>query len=313
MTGSPVLRRQEPPAVPAGMPTAEAIMARAGSENFPVASRLLPRAARDHLLAIYGFARMVDQLGDDSPGDRLARLDWLEAELERAYRGQASHPVLVRLTPTLRARALPEDPFRLLIQANRQDQLVHRYATIDQLLDYCRMSANPVGRLVLAVFGAATPDRVALSDRVCTGLQLVEHWQDVAEDSAAGRVYLPAEDMARFDCEPVELRCPAASPRLRALMAFEVARARCYLEAGKGLAASLRGRPALAVAGFVAGGQATLDAIEGAGFDVLATTAHRTRAGTAARLSRLALAALGPARPGQHRQPGTTVEGGDGQ
>lgn len=305
-------------------------MARAGSENFAVASRLLPRASRAHLLAIYGFARMVDQLGDDTPGDRLAHLDWLENELERAYRGHASHPVLVRLTPTLQALGLPPEPLRHLIEANRKDQLVSRYATFDELLDYCRLSANPVGRLVLTAFGAATRTRVAWSDRVCTGLQLVEHWQDVAEDAAAGRVYLPAEDMVRFGCEPSELRWPIAGPRLRALMTFEVARARLFLDAGAPLAASLSGRPAMAVAGFTAGGQATLDAIEKADFDVLASTARRTRPGTALRLAHLIPAVLGgPVRPGRTGRglvrdaaepggraggtiPGGTVPGGPG-
>ncbi|PZS15694.1 MAG: squalene synthase HpnC [Acidimicrobiales bacterium] len=279
--------------MPGGIPTAEAIMARAASENFPVASRLLPRAARGHLLAIYGFARLVDELGDKAPGDRLANLDWLEAELERAYRGQASHPVLVRLTPSLRGLDLPDQAFRDLIQANRQDQIVHRYATFDDLVGYCRLSANPVGRLVLAAFGVATAERVALSDQVCTGLQLVEHWQDVAEDSAAGRVYLPTQDMERFGCSPSELRWPVVGPHLRALLAFEAARARLFLDAGSPLVASLRGRPALAVAGFIAGGQATLDAIERSGFDVLATNARRTGPRMALRLAHLMPAVLG--------------------
>ncbi len=267
-------------------------MARAGSENFPVASRLLPRSARANLLAIYGFARMVDQLGDDGPGDRLANLDWMESELERAYRGQARHPVMVRLTLALQALGLPDQPFRDLIQANRQDQIVHRYATFDDLADYCRLSANPVGHLVLAAFGAATPERVILSDQICTGLQLVEHWQDVAEDFAAGRVYLPAQDMERFGCEPSELGWPVTGPQLRALMAFQAARARLFLDAGSPLIASLRGRPALAVAGFTAGGQATLDAMEASGFDVLASTVHRSRWGMTRRLVLLVGAAL---------------------
>ncbi len=169
-------------------------MARAGGENFPVASRVLPRRVREHLLALYGFARLVDELGDDGsrpPAERLAALDWLEGEVERVYAGAAHHPLLVRLQGTVRVCALPREPFLRLIEANRVDQRVARYDTWAQLLGYCHLSADPVGELVLGVFGAATPERVARSDRICTALQLAEHWQDVAEDLRA-RPDLPA-------------------------------------------------------------------------------------------------------------------------
>jgi len=163
-------------------------MARAENENFPVASRLLARRTRSHLLAVYGFARLVDELGDSLAGDRLAALDWLERELDRAYRGEAEHPLLKRLQPTLRACSLPRGPFVRLIEANRVDQRVSRYETWEQLRRYCELSANPVGELVLGVFGQATPARVALSDSICTALQLAEHCQDVVEDRDRGRV-----------------------------------------------------------------------------------------------------------------------------
>src|SRR5207302_9548273 len=139
---------------PTGAPRAEAVMARARSENFPVASRMLPRAARSHLLAVYGFARLVDELGDALAGDRLAALDWLEEDLDRAFSGRAEHPLLVRLQATLRECALPREPFARLIEANRVDQRVARYETWEQLRGYCALSADPVGELVLRIFGA---------------------------------------------------------------------------------------------------------------------------------------------------------------
>jgi squalene synthase HpnC len=256
-------------AAAAAVPDLEGIMARAGSENFPVASRLLPRAERAHLLAIYGFARLVDELGDVHAGDRVAALAWLEGELERAYEGRAEHPLLVRLEPTLRACRLRREPFLRLIEANRLDQRVSRYESFEQLLAYCDLSANPVGELVLETFGLATATRVALSDSICTALQLTEHWQDVAEDLARDRIYLPAEDMRRFGCTEEMLRAPSAPTPLRTLLAFEVSRARALLAAGTPLLATLRGRPRIAVAGFIGGGRAALDAIERARWDVL--------------------------------------------
>jgi squalene synthase HpnC len=260
-----------PPGPPVGVPDAATVMAKAPAENFTVASRLLPRARRRHLLAIYGFARLVDDVGDEAgiDVDRGAALDWLEAELERAAAGTAEHPVFVRLTPTLRDCRLPLDPFRRLIDANRQDQVVTRYATYDDLLAYCALSANPIGELVLRVFGVATPERLALSDRVCGGLQVVEHLQDVAEDLGRGRIYLPLEDLDRFACTEADLAAPAASPRVRALVRYEAARVRDHLTAGPQLAATLRGRMRIAVAGFVAGGLAAVDAIDAVDGDVL--------------------------------------------
>ncbi len=244
-------------------------MARAQSENFPVASRMLPRAARAHLLAIYGFARLVDELGDSAGGDRLAALDWLEGELDAAFEGRATHPLLIRLTGTLRDCRLDREPFVRLIEANRLDQRRSRYATWEDLRAYCRLSADPVGELVLAVLGQRSPERVELSDRICTALQLTEHCQDVAEDNLAGRVYLPMEDLARFGCSIDELSDPHAGRPLRKVVAFEVARARELFDDGAPLIGELRGRARLAVAAFVAGGRSALDAIERADYDVL--------------------------------------------
>jgi squalene synthase HpnC len=280
---------------PLAGPTAEEVMARAATENFPVSSWLLPRRARSHLLAVYGFARLVDELGDgpapvrlsDSPdgsGDpaadglasaeqveaRLAALDWVEGDLDRAYAGRAEHPLLVRLQATLRECALPREPFVRLIEANRLDQHVSRYETWAQLRAYCALSADPVGELVLGVLGLATPARIALSNAICTALQLAEHCQDVAEDLARGRVYLPAEDLARFGCSTAELTATHAGAPLRAVLAFEVARARELLDVGAPLIDELPGaRARLAVAAFAAGGRSALAAIERAGYDVL--------------------------------------------
>jgi squalene synthase HpnC len=256
------------PAVPAaGVLDGDALLAKAARENFPVAPRWLPRALREDLLAIYGFARLADDAGDEAPGDRSALLDALEADLLRAAAGGARHPLVRRLGPALAAGRLPLAPFRRLLEANRRDQRVARYARWAELADYCTLSAAPVGELVLHALGAATPARLALCADVCTALQLLEHCQDAAEDHARGRVYLPAEDLARFAaCEADLARRPAPAP-LRAVLAFEVERARALLAAAAPLAASLRGRARWLVAGFAAGGLAAADALARAGFD----------------------------------------------
>jgi squalene synthase HpnC len=245
------------------------VIRQAGAENFPVASWCLPRAVRDHLLAVYGFARLADDIGDEAEGDRVALLDWLEAELDRAAVGEATHPLLRRLAATIAQCDLPLQPFRDLIEANRRDQCVLRYETFDDLVDYCRLSAVPVGRLVLAVLGESTAARVALSDDICVGLQVVEHLQDVAEDAACGRIYLPQSDLRAFGCAESDVSSPHTGPRLRALLRHEAGRARRLLSASVPLARELPLRPRIAVCGFGAGGLAALDAMERAGYDVL--------------------------------------------
>jgi squalene synthase HpnC len=264
-----LLAEAAPPA-----PSAREVMARAEGENFPVASRVLPARVRAHLLAVYGYARLVDELGDSAPGDRLAALDWLQVELERVYEGTAEHPLMRRLAQTVEACALPREPFERLIEANRTDQRVSRYETWEQLRGYCALSADSVGEIVLGVFGAATPEQVALSDSICTALQLAEHCQDVAEDYAAGRVYLPLEDLERFGCKVEQIATGVQHARtpqpLRAVLAFEAERGRALLDRGAPLIGQLHGRERLAVAAFLAGGRAAFDAIERAGYDVLA-------------------------------------------
>ncbi len=282
------------------VPDAAAVFAQAPAENFPVASRFLPRHVRQHLFAIYGFARLTDDIGDEAPGDRRALLDWLEADLERAATGSPTHPVLRRLAPSLREADLPLQPFRDLIEANRRDQVVHRYETFDDLVGYCMLSAAPVGRLVLAVFEAATPERIARSDDVCVALQVVEHLQDVGEDVGQDRVYLPRQDLAAEGCSTADLRAAHASPALRRVVAREAGRARALLASGPALAASLPLRPRLAVAGFTAGGHAALDAIRRADHDVLGVTCRPRPARFALRVVE-ALAGW-PRRPASHTE-----------
>ncbi len=272
--------------LPETLPSPGGLGEKARRENFAVASLLLPAPVRRDLTAIYGFARFVDDLGDEAPGDRMALLDAADVELDRAFGGTATHAVFQELEPSIRRHRLPEAPFRRLIEANRQDQRVCRYPMYQDLLDYCALSANPVGHLVLAVLGRATPDRLALSDRVCTGLQLVEHWQDVAEDLARGRIYLPHEDLERFGVREADLAARSPNAPVRRLLAFECDRARDLLSAGVPLAATLPGRIGFAIAGYAGGGVAALDAIRRAGYDVLGRQPRPTRRERAAAVVR---------------------------
>ncbi|MER7003181.1 squalene synthase HpnC [Dactylosporangium sp. NPDC000555] len=248
---------------------------RAGDENFPVALRILPRTTRRHLHALYRYARFVDDLGDEPlPGataaDRTARLDAFEAEVHRLFDGhRIEHPVLCALAPTVAACRLPAGPLLRLIEANRVDQIVTRYTTFEELVGYCSLSADPVGELVLHVFGQADPTRIALSDRICTALQIIEHLQDVAEDHRRGRVYLPGADLDRFGVRDSDLAAATASGALRALVRFEAGRARDRLDGGAPLIAALHGWARAAVAGYLAGGYATLRALQRSGYDPL--------------------------------------------
>lgn len=261
------------------LPAAAAVLSQHRAENFPVALWILPRGLREDLLNLYGFARLVDDVGDELAGDRLAALAQLDAELDTLFAGGTpEHPLLVRVARTVREKRLSEEPFRQLIEANRIDQRVQRYASWPELEDYCRHSANPVGRLVLEVLEVRTPAAVAYADRICTGLQLAEHCQDVREDLVEkGRIYLPGEDLARFEVGEADLRASRASPRVRALLRFEARRTRELLHAGAPLLGMLRGYARLAVAGFLAGGHAALDAIQAANGDVLVRTPRPAR------------------------------------
>jgi squalene synthase HpnC len=272
---------------------------RAAGENFPVALRVLPTSRRRYLMAVYGFARTADDIGDQAPPDqRLRLLDELEADLRRLYvcrdgarepgeGGDSAEPrsrVVGALGPAVTDCGIPMQPFLDLIQANRQDQAVSRYQTFEDLLGYCRLSANPVGRIVLYVFGSFSAPRAELSDSICTALQLAEHWQDVAEDLRAGRIYLPAQDMGTFGCTEQDLARSSAPPQVRKLIAFETRRARALLDAGAPLIGTLRGAARAAVAGYVAGGRATLAAIAAADHDVLRATPRPRKPRVAAEL-----------------------------
>ncbi len=250
------------------------ITAKAADENFPVALRLLPGRYRQHLMAVYVFARTVDDAGDEGAlSERMHLLTELEEDLVRLYSaGRPQLAAVAGLSATVADCHIPMQPFLDLIRANQQDQVITRYETFGELVRYCELSANPVGRIVLRVFGCYTPQRAQLSDAVCTGLQLAEHLQDVAEDLRAGRVYLPAADMRRFDCTEDDLAGSQAPPQLRRLIAFEAARARRLIDGGARLVGTLRGAPRVAIAGYVAGGRAALGAIAAADHEVLAAT-----------------------------------------
>jgi squalene synthase HpnC len=263
---------------------AEEVVANASGENFPVALRLLPARHRRNLTNLYFFARLTDDLGDearDPQGQpladvgelRLRLLDELAADVDRIYAGGTPEsPVMRAMADTVKECGVPARPLLDLIQANRQDQQVTRYRTFAELEQYCELSANPVGQIVLYIFGVATPQRIALSDSICTALQLAEHWQDVAEDLGHGRIYLPGEDLERYGCTEADLAAPTAGPAVRQLMIFEVNRADELLDEGAPLVGTLRGAARLAVAGYLAGGRAALAAIRAQGHDVLAGT-----------------------------------------
>ncbi len=243
-------------------------------ENFTIASFLLPRRLRRDLYALYAFARGVDDLGDERSGDRLALLDDWEAQL-RAVFGQGAVPpgprpaAFVALERTVADRHLPLEPFLRLIEANRRDQEVHRYPDFEGLLEYCTFSADPVGRLVLALFGYSDPDLYPMSDATCTALQLTNFWQDVGRDYARGRIYLPQEDLAAFGVAEEELGHTPASESFRRMLLFQLARTRPFFERGRPLAGRLAGHLRVDVRLFTRGGEAILDAIDRAGGDVL--------------------------------------------
>src|SRR5947207_3168428 len=232
---------------------------RARTENFPVASLLFPRRLRPHLRAVYGFARLLDIRRDEVEGNRLAALDELEREVDACYAGEPAWPVMRVLQPTIREFSLEREPFLRLIEANRMDQRIVEYRSWDDLKEYCRHSADPVGRLVLGLLQLdREPELVAASDNVCTGLQLVNFLQDVPRDLELGRVYLPAEDRRRFGDPALD----RPSEELRALLRFEAVRADALLRRGDVLRARIGGRLGRAVGLFARGGLAAVAALD---------------------------------------------------
>ena len=240
-------------------------------ENFPVASLALPAALRPHFHAVYAFCRWADDLGDEVDGaaDSLALLEWWRGETQAMFAGAPPrHPVFVALKPTAERFGLTPGPFLDLISAFEQDQSVTRYDTFARLHDYCRRSADPVGRIVLRLLGADTPANVRLSDSVCTGLQLINMWQDVGRDADLGRRYLPAEDMDRFGYTERKFAARLTTPHFLNLMRFEVDRAERFLTDGLPLADRLPGRFGVAVDLFARGGLAVCGKVRGIGYRV---------------------------------------------
>lgn len=243
---------------------------RTHSENFTVASVLLPGRLVPHFQAVYAYCRWSDDLADETAGgdESLRLLAWWRDELLAMYDGKATHPVMLALRETVERFRIPSGPFLDLLAAFEQDQRVKSYDTFEQLRGYCRHSADPVGRIVLHLFECYSPDRAAIADQVCTGLQLANFWQDVARDLALGRVYLPTEDMRRFGYTENDLHERRYTPEFRELMQFEVNRARGFLERGRLLLPRVPREFRIDLDLFIRGGMSILEAIEGQDYDV---------------------------------------------
>ncbi len=255
-------------------------LARRHYENFPVASWLMPARVRPAVQAIYAFARIADDFADEEAheGRRTERLDEWQRMLDGCFRGEAIHPVFVSLRDAIETFALPRQPFADLLEAFRMDVTRRRYPDEAALLEYCRLSANPVGRLLLRLFGYADPGLEPRSDAVCTALQLANHWQDVAIDLGKDRIYLPADARARHGVAEEDLRAGRATEGFRALMREQVARVRALFAEGRPLCDAVRGRFRLELRLTLLGGQRILDKIEALRYDVLS---RRPRLGPA--------------------------------
>ncbi len=274
-------------------------LARSHYENFSVATWFLPKRLHQHFFSVYAYCRISDDLGDETgdPQMSLALLDLWQHELDACYAYLADtsqpaprHPVFVALAETIRQCGIPHHEFSDLLVAFRQDQTVTRYETFDDLLGYCRNSANPVGHLVLYLCGYSDPERQQLSDYTCTALQLANFWQDVAVDYDKGRIYLPLESMRRFNVPESDIAQRRFTPEFRELMKFEVARARDWFERGLPLAGKVDRELALDIELFTRGGQAILNAIESQDYNVLKS---RPVVSKARKLGLLARALLG--------------------
>ena len=245
--------------------------AAAHQENFTVISWVLPRGLRPHFASLYSFCRWTDDLGDEADGDRLALLDDFERDLLRCYEGIRTSQLFQALGHTIDRFHIPPEPFQKLIEANRMDQRITSFATYADLLEYCRHSATPVGRMVLYVLGYRDEERQRLSDATCTGLQLANFWEDVKIDRGKGRCYIPEEDLERFGVAPDVLAGDTATPAFRRLLHFEVERARALFAQGKGLERIVDRRSRADVRLFRLGGEAILDVISARHYDVLSS------------------------------------------
>ncbi len=246
-------------------------LARSHYENFSVATWFLPPRLRQHFFNVYAYCRISDDLSDEVGNAALSLqlLDEWESELNACYQGNPRHPVFVALAETVRQFEIPKQEFADLLTAFRQDQATTRYETFRDLLGYCRNSANPVGHLVLYVCGYSDAERQKLSDYTCTALQLANFWQDVRVDYAKGRIYLPLEDLRRFGVAEDQLQNSENTPRFRAMMKFEVARAREWFAQGLGLAGKVNRELAIDIELFSRGGMEILNAIERQHYAVL--------------------------------------------
>jgi squalene synthase HpnC len=258
-------------------------------ENFPVVSALLPADLRQHFFNVYAYCRWADDLGDEV-GDTARSLEllaWWRESLRECYAGSARHPVFVALAPTIAQFEIPPEPFEDLLSAFEQDQTVREYDTFDNLLDYCRRSANPVGRLVLTLMGKREASHFEWSDSICTGLQLANFWQDVSRDLDIGRIYLPAEDMARFGVLRDDLLSRQSTPAFCELVRFQVERTRPFLkpwrQRDRTEMRQFSARQQIEVELFARGGLEVLRKIEQIGYDTLRTRPVVTK-GDGARL-----------------------------
>ena len=246
-------------------------LAREHYENFPVASMALPRRIRPYVAAVYAFARTADDFADEgerTPEERLALLDGWEAMLHKAYEGDATHPIFVAITATAEDTGIPKQLLLDLLRAFRMDVTVKGYRTFGDVLEYCRYSANPVGRLVLHLFGESRAETTVLSDAICTGLQLANFYQDYSVDLVRGRQYVPLDEMTRFGYTEVQFPGVVQDARFRELMAFQVERAREYLRGGSSLLGLVSGRLRLELSMTVRGGLAILDRVAAINYDV---------------------------------------------
>ncbi|HET9165488.1 MAG TPA: squalene synthase HpnC [Candidatus Angelobacter sp.] len=246
-------------------------LAKSHYENFSVATWFLPKRLRQHFYNVYAYCRISDDLGDEvgDPQQSLELLDQWEAELNACYAGSPKHPVFVALAETVKQFSIPQHEFSDLLIAFRQDQTITRFETFDDILAYCRYSANPVGHLVLYLCGYSDAERQQLSDYTCTALQLANFWQDVFVDYSKGRIYLPLEDLRRFGVTGGDIAQRRATPQFVAMMKFEVERARDWFARGLPLVKKVNRELAIDLELFSRGGQEILNAIERQGFDVL--------------------------------------------
>lgn len=240
-------------------------------ENFHVGTWLLPASVREHAYNVYAYCRWSDDLADETHDTALSLelLSWWRGRVDAMYSGKPDHPVFIALAHTVKEFSIPRDPFIRLIEAFELDQRKTRYANFDELVDYCKKSADPVGHLVLYLLGYGDERRQKLSDKTCTALQLANHWQDIARDLVQNRIYLPQDSMARFGVTEDDLRQKSASTAVKKLLEFEVARARAMFLEGMPLRELVKGRARLDIELFSRGGLAILDAIVAQDYDVL--------------------------------------------